>query len=579
MTNQNTSAELADLRSRMRHSAAHVLAEVVLDMFPEAQLTIGPPTQDGFYYDFAVDTPFTPEDLKKIERQMRKSIGRNHPFVEREVSRSEAAEIVKDNAFKLEILEGIPEDETVTFCAHGDFEDLCRGGHVESTGQIKAVKLLTSSGAYWRGDENNPMLQRIYGTAWESKDAQQAYIDRVAEAEKRDHRKLGPQLGLFFFDSLAPASPFYLPKGTHVFNSLVNFVKDLYGTYGYQEVMTPQIYNTELWKTSGHYEAYHENMFTMDVDGREFGVKPMNCPPAMMVYKSDLRSYRDLPIRWADFSRLHRYEQSGATHGLTRTRAFTQDDAHIFCTRKQIGSEVKGFIDMLVSAYKVFGFDTVRFALSLRPEKRIGSDELWDEAEEILENLLSEFGIEYERMSGEGAFYGPKIDVFAPDAIGREWQLGTVQLDFNQPDRFGLEYVEEDGSRQRPAMIHRAMLGSIERFLGVWIEHIAGAFPVWIAPVQAVVVPITDRNNDYCHDVAKSLAKSGVRIEVDDSSDRMNAKIRKAQLQKVPYMLVVGDREQETGEISVRLRSGEDLGSMPVASVESRIAEEVADFK
>jgi threonyl-tRNA synthetase len=579
MTNQKPSAELAEHRSKMRHSAAHVLAEVVLDMFPEAQLTIGPPTQDGFYYDFAVDTPFTPEDLKKIERQMRKSIGRNHPFIEREVSRNEAAEIVKGNVFKLEILEGIPEGETVTFCSHGDFEDLCRGGHVESTGQIKAVKLLTTSGAYWRGDEKNPMLQRIYGTAWESKKAQQEYIDRLAEADRRDHRKLGPQLGLFFFDPLSPASPFYLPKGTHVFNSLVNFVKDLYGTYGYEEVMTPLIYNTELWKTSGHYEAYHEHMFTMEVDEREFGVKPMNCPPAMMVYRSDLRSYRDLPIRWADFSRLHRYELSGATHGLTRTRAFTQDDAHIFCTRMQIGAEVKGFIDMLVKAYKVFGFDEVRFALSLRPEKRIGSDELWDEAEEILENLLSEFGIDYERMSGEGAFYGPKIDVFAPDAIGREWQLGTVQLDFNQPERFGLEYVEEDGSRQRPAMIHRAMLGSIERFMGVWIEHIAGAFPVWIAPVQAVVVPITDRHNDYCHDVGKTLAMAGVRVEVDDSSDRMNAKIRKAQLLKVPYMLVVGDREQGAGEVSVRLRSGDDLGSMPVASVESRIAEEVANFE
>ncbi len=570
--------ELVDLRSRLRHSAAHVLAEAVLEMWPDAKLTIGPPTQDGFYYDFGVDQPFTPEDLKRIEQRMRKSIGRNHPFEEREVSRSEAAELVKDNPFKLEILEGIPEDEKVTFCGHGDFEDLCRGGHVESTGQIKAVKLLSASGAYWRGDEKNPMLQRIYGTAWESKEAQADYLHMLEEADRRDHRKLAQQMDLFFFDPISPSMPFYLPKGTFVFNKLVQFVRDLYDTHGYQEVITPEVFLTDLWKRSGHYEAYIENMYTMEVEDREYGIKPMNCPAAMKVYESTLRSYRDLPLRFADFSRLHRYERSGVTHGLTRTRSFFQDDAHIFCTPDQISDEVKGFIDMLISSYKIFGFDDVRFALSLRPEKRIGSDELWDRAEEVLEAILAEHKIEYDRMDGEGAFYGPKIDVFAPDALGREWQLGTVQLDFNQPDRFELEYVTEDGDRQRPALIHRAMLGSIERFMGVWIEHIAGAFPTWISPVQAVLIPITDRNVEYCEGVQTQLKDSGLRVELDASNDRMNAKIRKAQLQKIPYMLVVGDREQEGGSVAVRLRNGEDLGAMGIGEITERILDEVKSY-
>ncbi|MCH8222823.1 MAG: threonine--tRNA ligase [Chloroflexi bacterium] len=570
--------ELADLRSRIRHSAAHVLAEVVVELFPDAKLTIGPPTQDGFYYDFAVDEPFTPDDLKRIEKRMRKSIGRNHPFVEREVSRKEAVELVKDNPFKLEILEGIPEDEDVTFCAHGEFEDLCRGGHVESTGQIKAVKLLSASGAYWRGDEKNPMLQRIYGTAWESKEAQAEYLHMLEEADRRDHRKLGRQMNLFFFDPVSPASPFFLPKGTYVFNRLVEYVRGLYGRYGYDEVITPELFLTDLWKTSGHYEAYIENMYTMEVDEREYGVKPMNCPAAAIIYASSLRSYRELPIRLADFGRLHRYERSGVTHGLMRVRSMVQDDAHIFCTPDQIGDEVRDFIAMLQESYKVLGFEEIRYALSLRPENRVGSDELWDSAEAALTEVLEASDLKHDVEPGEGAFYGPKIDMFVPDAIGREWQLGTVQLDFNMPERFDLDYVAEDGSKQRVVMIHRAMLGSLERFLGVWIEHLAGNFPVWIAPVQAVLVPITDRNVEYCRGVQAQLKASGLRVELDDSNERMNAKIRKAQLQKIPYMLVVGDREQEGGTVAVRLRNGDDLGALDINEIEERILNEVQTY-
>ena len=578
MALKQSDPELADLRSRIRHSAAHVLAEVVVELFPDAKLTIGPPTQDGFYYDFAVDEPFTPEDLKRIEKRMRKSIGRNHPFVEREVSRKEAEELVKDNPFKLEILEGIPEDEDVTFCAHGDFEDLCRGGHVESTGQIKAVKLLSASGAYWRGDEKNSMLQRIYGTAWESKEAQAEYLHMLEEADRRDHRKLGQQMNLFFFDPISPASPFFLPKGAYIFNRLIEYVRGLYDRYGYDEVITPELFLTDLWKTSGHYEAYIENMYTMEVDEREYGVKPMNCPAAAMIYASSLRSYRELPIRMADFGRLHRYERSGVTHGLMRVRSLTQDDAHIFCTLDQIGDEVRGFIAMLQESYKVLGFEEIRYALSLRPEKRVGSDELWDRAEATLTEVLQASGLKHDVEPGEGAFYGPKIDMFVPDALGREWQLGTVQLDFNLPERFDLDYVAEDGSRQRVVVIHRAMLGSLERFLGVWIEHLAGAFPVWIAPVQAVLVPITDRNVGYCEGVQAELKASGLRVDLDDSNDRMNAKIRKAQLQKIPYMLVVGDREQEGGTVAVRLRSGDDLGAMALDEIKERILSEVRAY-
>ena len=568
-----------DYRDRMRHSAAHVLAEAVTNLFPEAQLTIGPPIADGFFYDFAISEPFTPEDIKRIELKMRDSIKANTKFVERETSRDEALELVKDNPYKVEILKAIPADERVTFCSHSDnaFEDLCRGGHMERTGDIKAYKLLSSAGAYWRGDENNPMLQRIYGTAWESRDAQKDYLRRRDEAEKRDHRKLGRSLDLFFFDPIAPASPFFLPKGTHVINSLIDYVRELYDAYGYQEVITPQIFNTELWKRSGHLDAYAENMYFLDVDDREFGVKPMNCPAAAMLYLANSRSYRELPIRMADFGRLHRNERSGVTHGLNRVRSFVQDDAHIFCAFHQISAEITSFLQMLNESYKVFGFENTRFELSLRPEKRVGSDEMWDHAESILTEVLDATGHKYTAQSGEGAFYGPKIDAFVPDAIGREWQLGTVQLDFSLPERFDMEYTAENGNRDRPVVIHRAMLGSLERFLGVLIEHLSGAFPMWLAPVQAVIVPIADRHNEFCFEVGKRISEAGFRVEVNDSNDRMNAKIRQAQLQKIPYMLVAGDREVEAKSLSVRTRSGDNLDPMSIDQVIDRFTKQVAD--
>lgn len=572
-------AEQQDHRDRLRHSTAHVLAEAVTKLFPEANLTIGPPIQDGFYYDFAVPEPFTPDDLKKIELEMRDSIRANTEFVERETSRDEALKLVKDNKYKVEILQGIPADERVTFCSHSDgsFEDLCRGGHMHRTGDIKAYKLLSTAGAYWRGDESNTMLQRIYGTAWESRDAQKAYLKRVEEAEKRDHRKLGRTLGLFFFDPIAPASPFFLPKGAQVMNSLIDYVKELYGKYGYQEVMTPQIFNTELWKRSGHLDAYAENMYFVDVDEREFGVKPMNCPAAAMLYLADSHSYRELPMRLADFGRLHRNERSGVTHGLTRVRSFVQDDAHIFCTLDQIGSEINSFLEMLKEAYGTLGFDSYRLELSLRPEKRVGTDEMWDQAETALTELLDTSGVEYTAEAGEGAFYGPKIDIFVPDAIGRDWQLGTVQLDFSLPERFDMEYAAEDGTRQRPVVIHRAMYGSLERFLGVLIEHLSGAFPLWMAPVQAVVVPIADRHIDFCNEVGAKLNAAGIRVKVDDSNDRMNAKIRQAQLQKVPYMIVAGDQEIEAGTVAVRTRTGENLDPLTVDEVVEKFVTQIAD--
>ena len=572
-------AEKQDHRDRLRHSAAHVLAETVTKLFPEAQLTIGPPIEDGFYYDFAVPEPFTPDDLKKIELEMRNSIRSNTEFVERETTRDEALELVKDNEYKVEILQGIPADERVTFCSHSDgaFEDLCRGGHMARTGDIKAYKLLSTAGAYWRGNENNTMLQRIYGTAWESRDAQKDYLKRVEEAEKRDHRKLGRALGLFFFDPIAPASPFFLPKGAQVMNSLIDYVKELYVKYGYHEVMTPQIFNTELWKISGHLEAYSENMYFVDVDEREFGVKPMNCPAAAMLYLADSHSYRELPMRLADFGRLHRNERSGVTHGLTRVRSFVQDDAHIFCTLDQISDEINSFLKMLSEAYDTLGFDSYRLELSLRPEKRVGTDEMWDKAETALTELLDTSGVDYTSEAGEGAFYGPKIDIFVPDAIGRDWQLGTVQLDFLLRERFDMEYAAEDGTRQRPVVIHRAMYGSLERFLGVLIEHLSGAFPLWMAPVQAVVVPIADRHIDFCNEVGAKLKAAGIRVSVDDSNDRMNSKIRQAQLQKVPYMLVAGDQEIEAGTVAVRTRTGENLEPMTVDEVVDKFLKQIEE--
>ena len=565
---------LEDLRFRIRHSAAHVMASAVLELFPEAKFAVGPPTDDGFYYDFSVERPFTPEDLERIEARMREMIEQDAPFEPAELAREDAEARFAEQPFKLEIIGAIPEDEAITTYTHENFVDLCRGPHVESTGKVAAFKLMSVAGAYWRGDERNEMLQRIYGSAWESEEKLQEHLVRLEEAARRDHRKLGQELGLFFFNPIAPASPFFLPRGATLYNTLVAYVRGLYERYGYREVITPQVFDAELWKRSGHYDHYKENMYFTYVDEREFGVKPMNCPAAAMLYASELHSYRDLPLRYADFGRLHRFERSGVTHGLTRVRTFSQDDAHIFCAPEQVESEITWFIEMVQETYTLFGFDDVRVALSLRPEDRIGSNELWDEAEAALAAALDARGMEYEPFPGEGAFYGPKIDFFVADAIGREWQLGTVQLDYNLPERFDLEFVDAEGARRRPVVIHRAMLGSLERFLGVAIEHFGGAFPAWLAPVQAEIIPIADRHVEYAEKVRDELEAAGIRVHVDDRNERMNAKIRDAQLAKTPYMLVVGDKEAEAGGAAVRLRSGDDLGLIPIAEAAARIAGE-----
>ena len=565
---------IQELRERIRHSAAHLMADAVTRLFPEAKLGIGPPTQDGFYYDLEVSRPFTPEDLERITGIMEETIARDLPFVLHEHGRDEIKQLCHDQPYKLELIDEIPDDETLTTYTHDGFTDLCQGPHVASTGKIPAFKLLSVAGAYWRGSESRPMLQRIYGTAFESRKALRQHLNRLAEAEKRDHRRLGKELELFLFDPLAPASPFFLPKGAEIYTLLVDYVRGLYKRYGYQEVITPEIFSTDLWKRSGHYENYLENMYIIDVGEREYGVKPMNCPAHALIYSSQLHSYRDLPLRLADFGRLHRFERSGVTHGLTRVRSFSQDDAHIFCTHEQIAQEVQGFIGMLMESYRAFGFDDPSVELSLRPEKRMGSDETWDRSEAALTDVLAESGLDYEPQPGEGAFYGPKIDFFVPDALGRKWQLGTIQLDFSLPERFDLQYVAEDGSHRRPVVLHRAMLGAIERFMGVLIEHYGGAFPLWLAPVQAVVIPIADRHVGYADDVASKLRGRGLRVEVDSRNERMNLKIREAQLQKIPYMLVVGDREAEGVTASVRSRDGGNLGPQPVSNLAYDLSEE-----
>ena len=567
---------VAELRYKLRHSASHIMADAVLSFFPEAKLTLGPPTDDGFYYDIDLPRPLTPEDLERIESKMRETIAANEPFVYKEVTRDEAKALFADNPYKLEIIDQIPADEKIATYSHGKFTDLCEGPHAASTGDVVAVKLLSVAGAYWRGDEGNPMLQRVYGTAFESQEALDQHLNMLEEASRRDHRRLGRELDLFLFDPLAPASPFFLPKGATVYNLLLDYVREQYRAHGYQEVLTPQIYAADLWRRSGHYDNYKDNMFFVDVDGREFGVKPMNCPGHMLMYGSRLHSYRDLPIRYADFGRLHRNERSGVVHGLTRVRSFAQDDAHIFCRHDQINEEVGSFIDMLSKSYSMFGFDDLRIYLSLRPEKRVGSDEVWDRAEAALEGALKGRTIEFEKMPGEGAFYGPKVDFFVNDAMGRGWQLGTLQLDFSLPESFDLEYITEEGSGARPAVIHRAMLGSIERFMAILIEHTGGAFPVWLAPVQAVVIPIADRHQDYARQVEQRLASAGIRVQVDARNERMNLKIREAQMQKTPYMLVVGDREQADEAVAVRLRSGEDLGTQPIEELVAEVLGRVA---
>ncbi|MEA2572392.1 MAG: threonyl-tRNA synthetase [Acidobacteriota bacterium] len=556
----------------IRHSTAHLMANAVQELFPGTQVTIGPVIENGFFYDFGASRPFTDEDLRRIEQKMTELAKRDLPVRREEWTREQAIETFEKlgENFKVEIIKSIPGDEPLSVYRQGDWFDLCRGPHVPSTGRLGAFKLLSVAGAYWRGDERNPMLQRIYGTAFADKADLDAHLKRIEEARARDHRKLGKELDLIAFSHFAPAMPIFLPKGATIYVELLNFVRSFYRRDGYDEVVTPLIWDTELFKISGHYENYRDNMFFSEVDEREYGVKPMNCPGHTQIFALERRSYRDLPIRYADFARLHRYERSGVTHGLARVRSFAQDDAHLFVTPDQIEPEIARELQLLKEIYDIFDFKDVRIALSTRPEKRLGTDETWDNAERALENALKANGINYHINPGEGAFYGPKLEFQVTDAIGRPWQLGTVQLDYAMPERFGLSYIGADNSEHRPVMIHRAILGSLERFIGIIIEHFAGAFPLWLAPVQATVLPLSEKFLDYAESVTKQLRAAGLRTELDASNEKLGAKIRTAQMKKIPYMLIVGEKEAEAGTVSLRKRSG---GEHPTMTVDELVAE------
>ncbi|MCH8848508.1 MAG: threonine--tRNA ligase [Chloroflexi bacterium] len=577
---QKTDEELRidDQRHRIRHSAAHIMAEAVLKLFPEAKFAIGPAIEDGFYYDFAVERPFTPEDLATIEDAMRETIAADVAFETAELSRGESQELFAEQPFKLEIIGGIPDDEAISTYTHEGFVDLCRGPHVASTAEVAAFKLVSIAGAYWRGDERNQMLQRIYGTAWESQEALEEHLRRLEEAEKRDHRRLGRELDLFSTsDQVGPGLIIWHPKGARIRSIMERFWLDEHLKRGYELVYSPHIGKATLWETSGHLEFFRESMYDpMDVDGQEYFAKPMNCPFHIQVYTSTTRSYRDLPIRLTEMGTVYRYERGGVLHGLMRVRGFTQDDAHIFCRPDQVEDEIVGVVEFAFDLLRTFGFDEFDVYLATKPEKAVGADADWEHATASLRNALDRVGVDYEVDEGGGAFYGPKLDIKIRDAIGRSWQCTTVQFDFNLPERFDMKYDGADGAEHRPYMVHRALFGSLERFFGVLIEHYGGAFPTWLAPVQAEVIPIADRHIPYAEEVRDQLVAAGLRVHVDARNERMNAKIRDAQLQKVPYMLVVGDREAEANGVAVRLRSGEDLGTLPVADVLARIQAEVS---
>ena len=569
--------ELESLRHRMRHSAAHVMADAVLRLFPQAKMGIGPPTQDGFYYDFDVARPFTPEDVEEIEKLVMDTLAQGFPFRREELTREEARELFAEQPYKLEIIDAIPDTETLSIYRHGDFVDLCQGPHVDSTGDIPAVKLLNVAGAYWRGDERRPMLQRIYGTAFEGQQELDDHLARLEEAERRDHRTLGRQLGLFStHEEIGPGLIVWHPKGGVLRSLIEDYWRDIHYQRGYSIVYSPHIGRSNLWRTSGHLDFYQENMYApMELDEQEYYLKPMNCPFHIMIYRSSLRSYRELPLRIGELGTVYRYERSGVMHGLMRVRGFTQDDAHIFCMPEQVETEVGGVLDLTFEILRTFGFSDYQISLSTRPEKYVGDLEMWEHATASLEKALDERGLPHDVDEGGGAFYGPKIDIKIKDALGRDWQCSTVQFDFNLPERFDLTFQDSEGNRSRPYMVHRAILGSLERFFGVLIEHYAGAFPLWLAPVQAVVIPIADRHHDYARQVQGELRARGFRAEVDDRGERMNLKIRTAQMQKVPYMLVVGDREQEAVAVGVRQRELGDLGAMAVAELTGRMEEEV----
>ncbi|WP_456412196.1 threonine--tRNA ligase [Thiolapillus sp.] len=583
-TQIDADAEVAVLTDRdeegleiIRHSSAHLLAMAVKELFPEAQVTIGPVIDNGFYYDFSYSRPFTPEDLAAIEKKMNELAKADIPIRRSLMSRDDAVKFFREmgEEYKAEIIESIPADEELSLYTQGGFTDLCRGPHVPSTGKLKAFRLMKLAGAYWRGDSSNEMLQRIYGTAWRNKKELKAYLHRLEEAEKRDHRKIGKAQDLFHTQEEAPGMVFWHDKGWQIYLAVEDYVRRKLRQHGYQEVHTPEIIDRSLWEKSGHWDKFGDMIFTTHSEHRDYAIKPMNCPAHVQIYNHGLKSYRDLPLRLAEFGSCHRNEPSGTLHGLMRVRNFVQDDAHIFCTEDQILAEVSDFIDLLFEVYRDFGFEDVLIKLSTRPEQRVGADALWDKAEKSLEDALNHKGLAWELQPGEGAFYGPKIEFSLKDCLDRVWQLGTIQLDFSMPERLGAHYIAEDNSKQVPVMLHRAILGSLERFIGILIEHYAGALPVWLSPVQVVLMNITDKQAEYVTNVAEKLKKQGIRVQMDLRNEKIGFKIREHTLQRVPYLLVIGDREMENNAVAVRKRGGEDLGAMPVEDFVSRLQDDL----
>jgi len=563
----------------IRHSTAHLLAYAVKDLFPDAQVTIGPVIENGFYYDFSYKRPFTPEDLVAIEKRMAELAAKDEPVARRVLPRDEAVSYFKSlgENYKAEIIASIPSNEEVSLYREGAFEDLCRGPHVPSTGKLKHFKLMKVAGAYWRGDHRNEMLQRVYGTAWASKEDLQQYLTMLEEAEKRDHRKLGRELDLFHIDDVAPGVVFWHPKGWATWQVVEQYMRQVYRDTGYQEVKGPQILDKSLWEKTGHWQNYRENMFTTESEKRDYALKPMNCPGHVLIFKSQLRSYRDLPLRYGEFGQCHRNEPSGALHGIMRVRGFTQDDGHAFVTEDQILDECVAYTTKLQEVYKDFGFTKILYKVATRPENRVGSDELWDKAEHAVMEALRRSGVEFEVSPGDGAFYGPKIEYTLKDAIGRQWQCGTMQVDFNTAERLGAEYVTETSGRAHPVMLHRAIVGSLERFIGMLIENHAGALPAWLAPVQVAVLNITDSQADYAREVAKALQNQRLRVEVDLRNEKITYKIREHSMQKLPYILVVGEKEKAAGAVAVRARGNQDLGVMPLDAFSERIAKDIRD--
>ena len=560
------------------HTTSHIMAQAVKRLFPNVKFAIGPSIDDGFYYDFDVEKPFTDEDKEKIEEEMKKIIKEDIKIERFSLPKKEALELMKEQPYKQELIEELPEGEEISFYKQGDFTDLCAGPHLMSTGKVKSVKILSSSGAYWRGSEKNKMLQRIYAISFPKASMLQEYLDLLEEAKKRDHKKLGKELELFMISPEGPGFPFFLPKGMVLRNVLEDYWRKIHREHGYQEVKTPMILNEELWHRSGHWDHYKENMYTTKIDDTDYGIKPMNCPGGMIVYKSKMRSYKDLPIRMGELGLVHRHEKSGELNGLFRVRCFTQDDAHIFCLPSQIEEEISGVIKLVDEVYKLFGFD-YKVELSTRPEDSMGSDEQWELAENALKKVLEDRKMEYELNEGDGAFYGPKIDFHITDCLGRSWQCGTVQLDFQMPERFDLTYIGEDGEKHRPVMLHRVIFGSIERFIGNLIEQYAGAFPAWLAPVQVKILPITDNQHEYAHKIAKKYEEKGIRVEVDDRSEKTGYKIREAQLEKVPYMLIVGEKEVEANTVSIRSREEGDIGAKAVDEFMKDLLDEIENKK